>query len=240
MSIENYVKTDPADKFSREITRFYRRVIDWNEVAGNSVKDRSLHQLYQGFVVEEFEELKDAYSAGDIKQFSMELADCLVVTSMLCAVDAVIDGYDIEETLFDPRYAATDLYYSSDYGHTCFLGQIGETAKLVKSDLSTNPQSILGYFEQMAYNLDVDMAAVAHAIMDSNFSKFIDVHTAITGWGGDLAPICRKIEEQSNGRYHGVTSQEKNGYIVFRADTGKIVKPLSYNKPNVDHLFKNV
>lgn len=208
----NWLLKDSYD-YREGVARFYERVIEFNKVAGNDYTDPKINKLYKGLVQEEFKELLQAYKDGDPVEYCKELADCFVVTSyyMLCE----------------------DSHYIKDLGHAEYVctGPVDTTDPWKFYD--NDPFLYLMQLEKLGNALDVDFVGVLHAVMDSNFSKFISVHEAVTGYGGDLAPLCKKLEENSKGRYTGVTSQESNGYIVFRSDQGKIMKPPCYFEADI-------
>lgn len=228
--MSNWMQKDD-EEFKKGLREFYNRVILWNTIAGNTDKPREcLVDIYTKLVEEERKELLEAYDAKDAKGFLKELADCLVVGSFLFYVEddgdqQLLNLSGIEED--DIEYLVTADHRFLDYAMD------------------------LGRYEDLAYSVDANMIGVLHEVMDSNFSKFVSVHEAVTGGsvrkseyaegvptsgqsrGGDLSQVCKQIEENSEGRYTGVTSRECNGYIVFRDDKGKIMKPPSYREADV-------
>lgn len=211
--------------FCEGVSQFYKDVIHWNLVAGNNHLDldnqEKLQTLYADLVDEEIKELEEAYVKGDAVGFCKELGDVLVVTSFATLVHNEID----KEDLINPDFVST-LNHTLNYTSN----PLGVTVPCVYDMYYTE---LLSVYEALASDLDVYFVGILNEIIKSNFSKFISVHEAVTRWGGDLGLICKKIEENSNGRYSGVTSQESNGFIVFRDDKGKIMKPPTYFKADI-------
>jgi len=208
---------------SKELIRFYQRVIDWNKTAGTSYDNPKNITLYKKLVREEISEILQAFEKGDAVEYVKEIVDGLVVTSYysLCCGMPEDELLDVSET--------DELSVSRE-----FLGYT--TTYDLYNVFDKHGSDVLLMLEDFYFTTDADMASIAHEVMDSNFSKFMPVSVAVSMYNGDLSGVCKEIEESSKGRYKNITSQESNGYIIFRDEGGKIVKPPCYRKANVSQF----
>jgi NTP pyrophosphatase (non-canonical NTP hydrolase) len=203
-----------ADRFKEGIVDFYRSVVKWNKLAGNTQEQsQDLIPIYRTLVAEEIKELKEAYESEDAALFAKELADCLVVGSFLYYLE---EGFD---NLFDPDWVNTSGLNDIE----CFIDTLD----------GKDTMNFLGECERLAFNLDVDMVEVCNEVMKSNFSKFIKKSTC------EVLPCseCRWIEEVSKGRYTNVEFKLLLGYYVFKDGNGKVVKPSTYSDARIKHLI---
>lgn len=199
-----------------DLKDFYQDVVKWNEFSGNSILDYSLVSVYDALVEEELKEMISGYENGDDIEYVDGLVDSLVVGSFLYAV--------INKTRFK-EYSRQPLLIENLETEMVKLKKIFNKKNHVE-----NIDTIINLLEDIAYASDYDILGACDEVMSSNWTKF---------------PLKEKVSPQkevewieSQGRYKGVTYELKkdengNERYVFRADTGKIVKPSTFIEPDL-------
>jgi hypothetical protein len=192
---------------------FYKDVIEWNSFSGNSYSDSKLVDVYSNLVEEEINEMFHEVDEGSDLDFLAELVDSLVVGSFLNAIINKEDytTYDREPELIDDleqTLAKLKIHFN-------------------KKNHADNISSILQILEDISYSSDMDVIGACEEIMKANWSKFPFVEAV------NPQDEIKFIEKDI--RYKGVTYEIKKDSkgqdrYVFKADTGKIVKPSTFEK----------
>jgi hypothetical protein len=197
-------------------TEFDKKVMLFNELAGNDIKDEKLIPLYSNLLKEELQEIVDAKTP---EEFLDGVIDSLVVATYLSKLQ------DIEFKVFTPQTGndlsrmAEDAIRSIDSG---YLNRVNDYMFDIK-------ESFLG--------LNVDHVGALNEVMDSNLSKFVHVGEGLISdleWM-DLDRQKRDILAQ--GRYTDVGWGLKGDYVVFTDGNGKIMKAGNYWQPELSQYI---
>lgn len=188
------------------------RVVKWNEITGREVHP----EMQWGWVLEEYDELTEAYNARNKVSFLKELCDLFVVTS-----------YYIYLTNVDV-YTNEDLFKA---GATYNNGSLDSSIQLL-SDMIVLGDSvgIISIVVNILNKLDAEVESALSEVNSSNFSKF---EVFIPGCEEEYDNSAYAIEHGSKGRYTGVTWKLSNNYVIYVSGEGKILKGPDYIEANV-------
>ena len=192
---------------------FYVSVLNWNSFSGNSYNDSKLVDVYNALVKEEMNEMFYEIDEGDDLNFLGELVDSLVVGSFLYAIvnNEDFSSYDREPNLVE------------DFDTT-----IAQLKKVFNKNKNIdNIHYILNTLEDISYTSDMDVIGACEEIMKANWSKF----PLVT----DVNPEEEVAYIEKDPRYKGVVYEIKKDSAgeeryIFKADTGKVVKPSTFQK----------
>ena len=195
------------------------KVVFWNSLAGNDVKDESLIPVYLQLAREEFfgqNEFLQGWFTGDKVMQADGVADLVFTYGFLCKLmqdssvyenDVEIKSYSLEDMV---NHLSTNLIYGYE-----------------------NYEALYSLCLKMSEVMDVE--AVFDTVYESNMTKY--VHEAQLG-DFDLEEEVRIIEEQN--RYSGVDYHKVGSYYIFTAkqdvqsgvvfDKPKIVKPSTFKE----------
>ena len=195
------------------------KVVFWNSLAGNDVKDESLIPVYLQLSREEMfgkNEFLQGWFTGDKVMQADGVADLVFTYGFLCKLmqdssiyenDVEIKSYSLEDMV---NHLSTNLIYGYE-----------------------NYEALYSLCLKMSEVMDVE--AVFDTVYESNMTKY--VHEAQLG-DFDLEEEVRIIEEQN--RYSGVDYHKVGSYYIFTAkqdvqsgvvfDKPKIVKPSTFKE----------
>lgn len=197
---------NPYDKYFKE---FFERVMEFNEVIGNDVNDRTLIPLYTTLLIEEAGEMADATSAEEELDSAL---DQLVVGGFLSELH--------QRSLRVPRYE---------------LGCYVEGASSLIENIDNFPFVILEELMKTLTSLDIDLHGALHHVMDSNFSKIPVIGTQIGMDEDNFDRMCSDIE--SKGRYKGVIWGITNNRLIIRDENGKLLKADTFFEPELTQFI---
>ena len=200
------------------------KVVFWNSLAGNDVKDESLIPVYLQLAREEFfgqNEFLQGWFTGDKVMQADGLADSVFTGGFLAVLT------DSDENFIIPDEDYRDLYSTEE-----LVGEYSDTL-INTSGYDLLRENLYGLCLKMSEVMDVE--AVFNTVYESNMTKY--VHEAQLG-DFDLDEEVRIIEEQN--RYSGVDYHKVGLYYIFTAkqdvqsgvvfDKPKIVKPSTFKE----------
>jgi hypothetical protein len=202
--------------YNNIFTEFDKKVMLFNELAGNDVKDEKLIPLYSNLLKEELQEIVDAKTP---EEFLDGVIDSLVVATYLFKL------LDMEFKVFAPQTDNDLSRMAQDTIKFINLGRLG----IVNDYIFELKESFLG--------LNVDHVGALNEVMDSNLSKFVHVGEGLISdleWM-DLDKQKRDILAQ--GRYTDVGWERKGDYVVFTDGNGKIMKAENYWQPELSQYI---
>jgi hypothetical protein len=204
--------------YNNIFAEFDRKVMLFNELAGNDIADEKLIPLYSNLLKEELQEIVDAETP---EEFLDGVIDSLVVGTYLFKL------LDMEFKVFAPQVGNDLGRMAKDTIRFIDLNYID----MVKDYMFEIKESFLG--------LNVDRVGALNEVMNSNLSKFVyvgDGRMPLTDleWM-DLNKQKRDIEEL--GRYTGISWERKGGYAVFTDGNGKIMKAKHYWQPKLSQYI---
>lgn len=192
--------------------RMIGKVVEWNEIGGNSVEDTSLIPVYIQLSREEFygqSEFLQGWFTGDKEMQADGVGDLLFVYGFLCELMKDNSVYSNDEEL-DSHNEAEIIDHLS--------------ANLIHGD--ENYEALYTFCRKMSHHMDIE--AVFNRVHTSNLSKF--VHESVLLEGFCLDGEVQHIESQ--GRYSGVDWKQVGEYFVFTARQD-VQSGVVFNTPKV-------
>lgn len=195
----------------KDFAYFAQQVVKFNTIAGKERDPEFQLKLCE----EEAQEVVNAYDKQDKAGFLKEVCDLFVVASY-----GVEDG-DTEECYFVDQWAITDVATLAPY--------VNSLDNMYKS---TCPEDDLLSFLYTATDMlqivDADWQGAMREVCRSNMSKFSEYHPKCIE---EYDAHCNTL--MADGRYTGVTWDLKDGFVIWKADTGKILKGYDYSEADV-------
>ena len=213
-----------------DLLYFQKTVIEWNEIFGNSVTDKSLIEVYKSLTLEELlgkSELLDSAKSGNKEG----VVDGLVDTIYTGFFWGVLNKFtiDAEDNWF------RDGSWCKGINDTTFNTSIEYWVESLVE--SVNRDDVFGFqtnFTILLYicYLDYDLVGAFNRITESNYSKALSKDNK----GYTLQECLDSVKEI--GRYEDVFVEETNTHYIIKAriDTqenaeypsGKVVKGVWY------------
>lgn len=215
-----------------DILYMQEQVIKFNEIAGNSVKDKSLIPLYKSLTEEELlgeDELIDSWNKCDM----VGVLDGLIDSVFVSFYWSVLNGYGFNKN-------SADKWYETAVGEVDTYST-EELLSFLKDELTLdNPFGYQSIFMILLYKLSekFDIVSAFDIINESNLSKFVNSKRKGGVKQQDLDLELKYIGSQ--GRYGDVGYHKAGDYYVFTAKEdvknnvvftkSKIVKPSSFKE----------
>lgn len=217
------------------------RVIQWNFIANNECfNNEDVNRAKQWELIEEeANELFTAARENDAVELLDAVCDLFVVSSYGCFL------HNLKEKGGNLRDAKNALVTNST----------AKESRVSLFDLesiiyeSKSVYRVYRWTVNALYSLSANTIEAFNEVMDSNDSKFptkADFHAEAVAIGHGTNTDkhfeleCQRIEDLSAGRYKGVSYKLINdpikpGFfrVVFRDDTGKIMKPCTFRSPQL-------
>ena len=200
---------------------YYKRFNDWGKFAAGEHYGTPEHlQLVRNVCKEEHKELNKGITENNPTEILDGLCDSFVMLSQWVSLV--------------PKENLTDCFYNNDV--VDLRTYIGVAHHIINDEVDSQClyalSALTRYFDVCPYDIEGALCEVAR----SNDTKFPLVQEVKDVYGDNeeeaLKAACDWIEDQ--GEYKGITCEVREGKVVFKADTGKIVKWSGFSKPQLD------
>lgn len=209
---------------SFDFTKPFQQVVEWNAIARNGKHDFSEEAIdFQYTLIEE--EFKELMDDGIKKKNKKEVLDALCDLFVVGSYHA----YQINKGKMNSCEISCLL-------KTDYLDTLEYDVKHTKSSVL-----ILEDVMVLLYQFGGDTEGALQEVIRSNYTKFPTKEELKAHYGKlneeKLQEECKRIETSSEGRYTGVTYKKVKGHYVFLSDKGKILKPITFESPNLTPYF---
>lgn len=195
------------------LTEIEQDIVNWNYVGGNDLNDPEqrdrIIELYKDLV---YEEMRETVFSNTEEEFADGLCDIVVTLTPLNVLVGVDNIKEVE----------VGVDWTVPFNPTSNMLPLDETMSYAFALLRSGDK----FFNSFDEGTGVELM---EEVMRANWTKFPKV--------GEVVPEeeCAYIEGQ--GRYKGVDWSVVNvngvGYYVFKDENGKIVKPSTFQEPQL-------